>query len=211
MLKILYQIQGLKAHFFVSDSGLVNANLKDGRSNAQWWRANRSISASRKSQTPDGARSFDMLCAEEGQFIWQCRKPSAISVGISGFDLRCYCFSQDCAHWLRCRRRLLTSRGRGCICNLLCGHIFRCVAAGFITEYGKVHSKHKGSKRQDARHNQHETMLTMTNSVLIPVVHAFNQNARTFLYSRSAEISQCQSGFLNGLTRSSYSILRKAR
>ncbi len=50
-----------------------------------------------------------------------------------------------------------------------------------------------------------------TISVLISVFNAFNQNARTFLYSLSAEISQCQSGFPNGLTCSSYSILCKAR
>ena len=211
MLQISYQIQKLKAHFFVSDSELVSASLKDGLSGAQWWRTNRSISASRKPQKPGGACSFDMLCVEEGQFIWRCRKASAISVRISRFDFCSNCLGKDRAHWLGCRRRLLTSRYCRCIRDLLCGHVFRCVAAGFVTECRKVHSKHKGCKRQDARHKQHETMLTMTISVLIPVVHALNQNARTFLYSRSAEISQCQNGFPSGLTRSSYSILCKAR
>ncbi len=54
-------------------------------------------------------------------------------------------------------------------------------------------------------------MLVITISALICIVYALNQNAWTFLYSLSAEMSQCQSVFPIGLSHSSYSILCKAR
>lgn len=106
---------------------------------------------------------------------------------------------------------MLASRYRRRVFDLLGCHAFGNSAAGFIAKGRKVHCKHKGCKRQDARYKQHESMLMITISALICVVHALNQNAWTFLYSLSAEMSQCQSGFPIGLSHSSYSILCKAR